>query len=540
MNWKANLQQAFEKVQRQQGRKKTRHTPWDALHLASGDSVFFVPRDTTNDHYGHRATVVRPARSDVQNPTVRLRFQDGTERTVQARLVRRDAPPTVEPAYLQEARKLPSWKRLVTQLQGVLGTLNLKQRSDEGDREYAWRRAEELKAKIPPEAEQRARQMAGMLKASIPEKERPVAAQVLLDAARLDAQAQDARQAQRGGRGPVRHEKPREAISTIDPARLDQEQRAMINLIAKSIHRRYFLSDRQIERGQLTLDDQATTLRRYDDPSSAVREELRPINPNERREIQTHLRRIIGLGQDETGSTDTPNKRGSKGNEVQGVLHDNLTAAYQKALEACQWLTAGRTDLAQTLAAQVQQHRLTAQAANAELERHRVKHHTGRYFHGDILSVRQEHIETDENGEFLAYEGMTQYYARVVFIYHADGHTLIVANATELESLTGMQVGPPGWASLCRWVQDMSDRAGGRKQGRRQDDDETLIYRDNEGILRQRDGLDQYPDLITALDCIRRALHLGMHTQGIHQTELPEHAPDEGFHAPTKSVRGGA
>lgn len=486
MNWKTNLQQAFDTVQRQQARKKKPHTPWDTLHLTTGDQVYFVPRDTTNDRYGHRATVIRPARNDVQNPTVRLEFSDGTQRTVQAKLVRRDAPKPVEPAYLQEARKLPSWSRLVNDVRHPVVTQRPNATTDQA-------------------AQQRARQMAGMLRASIPEDARPVAAQVLLDAARTDAQAQDARQAQRGGRGPVKRDPLTPPSTTVDTARLDQEQRAMINLIAKSIHRRYFLSDKQIEA---------------------------QLNEHEREQakVQSVLRQIIGIGQQEVGSADVKDHSAGKGNELHGLLHDHLTAAYQKALEACQQLHAGNTQNAMTLAAQVQAHRATYLAADAELEKHRRKHHTGRYFHGDILSVRQEHIETDENGEFIAYEGMTQYYARVVFIYHDDGHTLTVANAAELESLTGMQVGPTGWASLCRWIEDHAERAGGRKQGRRQDDDAHLIYRNHHNHLELRSGLRKYPDMTEALDCIRRALQKGMHAQGIRQSELPAGAPFSGYH----------
>lgn len=486
MTWKEQLQQAFEISERRKGHKKRRVTPFDVLALTPGDTVFFVPKETTNDRYGQRAKVIRPARKDVQNPTVRLEFSDGMQRSVQARLVRRDAPKAVEPAYLQEARKLPSWSRLVNELRIVADS-------------------EGVEFTPPQTAEQRARQMAGMLKASIPEQERPAAVRVLLDAARMDAQAQEARQAQRGGRGPVKHEKPREATSTSDPARLDQEQRAMINLIARSIHRRYFLSDRQIE-ARLT--------------------------PLEREQAKVHgvLRQIIGLGQKEVGSADVKEHSGGKGSELHGLLQDSLTAAYQKALEACQQLHAGNVQNAVTLAAQVQEHRATYLVADAELERHRRKLHTGRYFHGDILSVRVEHVEHDDEGNFQAYLGMTQYYARVVFIYAEDGITLTVANAAELEALTGVRVGAQGWASLCRWVEDMSERAGGRKQGRRQDNDSHLIYQNRDTYLELRPSLTSFPDMPKALDCIRRALLVDLHLKDIQETEIPSTSPPAGFH----------
>lgn len=279
----------------------------------------------------------------------------------------------------------------------------------------------------------------------------------------------------------------------------------MINLIARSIHRRYFLSDRQIE--------------------SRLTEQER-----EQAKIHGVLRQIIGLGQREVGSADVKDHRAGKGNELHGLLQDSLTAAYQKALEACQQLHAGNVQNAVTLASQVQEHRATYLVADAELERHRRKLHTGRYFHGDILSVRVEHVEHDDEGNFQAYLGMTQYYARVVFIYAEDGITLTVANAAELEALTGVRVGAQGWASLCRWVEDMSERAGGRKQGRQQDNDGHLIYRDQDGSLVLREVLREDVGLISALDCIRRTLLRGMGQQGIWRSELPEGAPEEGEH----------
>lgn len=50
MTWKEQLQQAFEISERRKGQKKRRVTPFDVLALTSSDTVFFVPKDTTNDH----------------------------------------------------------------------------------------------------------------------------------------------------------------------------------------------------------------------------------------------------------------------------------------------------------------------------------------------------------------------------------------------------------------------------------------------------------------------------------------------------------
>lgn len=491
-----------------------KHLSGTLLSLSQGDMVFFVPPKTTHYRYGQKAKVLRGPRKDVRSPSVRVEFADGVAATLPARYMRRTPAKPIDPPFLVEARALPSWKRLVRQLASL--------------QDAAAGAAKE----IGQAAEQRARQLAAMVGRAATKEDRTQLVRILLEAAAAEAKSVEGKQAQRGGRGPVRHEAPAPATTTVDIDRLDQAQRAMLNLIAKSIHRRYFLSDRQIEKGQFAAEGQVTVLRQFDDPHLAVREEVQIVRPEDQTEVQRSLRRIIGLGQQEAGSTEAKNKRGGKGSPIEGLLHDHLTAAYQKALEVCQHLSAGRADLAQMLAAQVQEHRLVVQAADAELDRHRVKHHTGRFFHGDILSVRQEHIETDEQGEFVAYAGMTQYYARVVFVYDEDGHTLIVANAPELEGLTALQVGPQGWASLCRWVQDMSERAGGRKQGRRQDDDEHLIYQEHDGYLKLRPSTALYPDLIKALACIRAALMAEPLQKDVPRSDITAEHPQEGFHAP--------
>ena len=99
---------------------------------------------------------------------------------------------------------------------------------------------------------------------------------------------------------------------------------------------------------------------------------------------------------------------------------------------------------------------------------------------------------------------MIQHYTRLTIVYAADGHTVTVANAAELESLTGLKVGAGGWAALCRWIEDQSERMDGRKQGRRQDDDEHLIYRDDRGTLCLRTGVSD--GLVLALECVAQSL----------------------------------
>jgi hypothetical protein len=416
--------------------------PASLLTLSAGQSVWYLPARMDRPHAGERATVARAPRLDVQTPTVRLTFAGGDALTVSIKHVsayqpRPDAAPLVD-----EARRLPSWRRLVTQLQDPASHAA---------------------------AEQRARQLAGMVTPRTGSAAKIDVARMILEAAQADAAAAQARTPGRAGRrqpAPTHLPIPTDDLSTF---RLDQEGRAMVNNIAKCIHRRYFLSDA----------------------------ELRDLTEAEREQEQIHgtLRTFIRRAQGEAGLLPIKDT-GGKGSALHGQLHDSLTHAYPLALEACQMLLAGKDDHALTLAMRVREHLLTHVAANSELDRARRKHHTGRYFHGDVLSVRELH----EDGR------MTQYYARLTILYAEDGHSLVVANAAELEALTGTRAGVQAWNSLCRWIEDLSDRAGGRKQGRRQDDDEHLIYRDDDGHLRLRAALNRYPNLLRAFECLRRSL----------------------------------
>lgn len=481
MKWRDRLDEERRVSDLQTGRRPRKVTPLSLAALKPGDQVYYRPPSATRPYAGQRAQVVRGPRADVQAPSVRLKFQDGTEKTVPVRQVGRGGQPEAFP-FLVDARSRPSWKRLVAQL-AEARTLEMIEAPGS--------------AHLRQAAEQRARQLAGMVVPKGSEASTKVdVARVLLETAQVEATAAAAREAGRSGRGRVQPLHLPVPTHEAEVGRLNQEQRAMINNVAKCIHRRYFLSDK----------------------------ELRDLSDRERDDAKIHgvLRQIIRVGEQEHGPLAVKSPRGGKGNALHGLLEDSLTQAYPLALEACQMLVAGRDDLALTLALQVQEKRLNYLAARRELDRARVKHFTGRYFHGDVLSVRQE----DANG------GMTQYYARVTILYGEDGHSLVVANAAELESLTGTRVGAQGWASLCRWALDHSERAGGRRQGRRQDDDEHLIYRDHDDHLELREAVAQYPDLLRALECIRRALVCGEEHKDVLRSEIPPNHPVPGYHAP--------
>lgn len=467
--WKRTLREASEAdARREKQPRRAYHAP-SLLNLQPGDTVWYTPKHMDAAYAGQQATVRQGPRKDVLNASVRVEFSDGQQRTLRLNLVSRAAPRTDAAPLIDEARHLPSWKRL----------LALLDRPEEEARQ---------------QAEDRARQIAGMVTTRAQRKFTGDLAAQLLDAARADVAAAASKQGGRGGRGPVTPTHLPVPTDDLANLRLDQEQRAMVNNIAKCIHRRYFLSDA----------------------------ELRDLTEQEREQerVQGLMGVFIRRAQGDAGLVPVKDSGKGKGSALHAQLHDSLAEAYPLALEACQMLVAGKSDHALTLALDVRQRLLTHVAANTELDRARRKHHTGRYFHGDVLSVREEH----EDGS------MTQSYARLTIVYAEDGHSLVVANAAELESLTGTRAGVQAWTSLCRWIEDMSDRAGGRKQGRRQDDDEHLIYRDHAEHLELRTTITCYPNILRAFECLRRALLSDQARQEVLPGEIPEGHPAQGLH----------
>lgn len=444
--------------------------PHALLNLKVDETVYYLP-PTTRPHSGSRATVRRAPRPDVKTPSVRLELPDGTLLSAPLGHVRRTSPKADTPAFLTDARSRPAWTRLVTALRG------------------------EMSPAQQQDGEARARQLAGMVAPKGSEKAAKLdIARVLLEAAQAEAQTA-AQPPGRGGRGQPKAQPLAPPTIDTDVTRLDQEQRAMINTIAKCIHRRYFLSDRGVR-----------------DLSEAEREAAG---------VRGVLGQLIDLGLRDVGGAAVDSRSALKPSELHALAQDTLTRAYPLALEACQMLLSGKADHAFTLATQVQELRLTSLVAQRELDRTRAQRHTGRYFHGDVLSVREEH----EDG------GMTQYYARLTIVYGEDGHSVVVANAAEIESLTGLRVGTQGWASLCRWIEDMSDRAGGRKQGRRQADDERMIYQEHDSYLELRPTLSKYPNLLRAFSAIRTALFRNDFATEANRLEIPPDHPSAGYHA---------
>lgn len=382
---------------------------------------------------------------------------------------------------LEQARKMEAWGRLVTVLHQ--------------------QEPEVTPAAAEQEAEQRARQLVGMLcPASTTRKEKQALSAALLAAAREEAAQAPTPEPIAPTPKPRRQVVRAEPVTEADELHLSQTQRAQINLIARSIHRRYLISDRR-ENGQ-------------------------PLVSRGVQLVVQAAERSVGTNKVALETT------GGKPSELHALIEESVQADFRLSRDCTRHLLAGDLKTAEILARQAHQHRAVGVQAQKLLDKARVKHHTGRFFHGDILSVRQEHYE-----DGVGYQGMTQWYVRLSIVYAADGYTVTVANAEELESLSGLRVGPRAWKNLCRWIEDHTERMNGRKQGRRQDDDRHLVYRDHNEVLELRKSVAiKWPELPRALECLRLAMQLDLKEQDIEACwEIPGEAPSPGFHAAEQS-----
>jgi len=264
---------------------------------------------------------------------------------------------------------------------------------------------------------------------------------------------------------------PQPPVTRTRLDRITHEARAEINLLAQSIHRRHFIPDLPV-----------------------LRVGAQPAQP--------------------------------KWDERATLYRESYHGAYSDALEACRQLNAGNVDTASWYAEQALAHRANLKRATKALEAGSLAQNTGRFFHGELLSVRQ-YVRCDDPKLNPAF---TQWYVRLVFTWSEDGVTLLVANGAQLEGETGVEVGPDGWADLCGWVQAMTDIKDGKRQGRRVSDDRELIYahrEDRDAYELRRSIHRESPHLLRAMECLRRALHQDVDLQ---PGELPDNRPQPGYH----------
>lgn len=458
------------------------------LHpMQVGAQLQYWPLREATAHHGETVTVLRAPRPDVNVPTARVQFDDSTKASVPVHhlrplppgpLYRPGQPVPEDPPAVQDARSRPVWERLLN----VIDEL--------ADADLTGTPREPLDAAI----RHRLAQLAGMVSPTgTPADEKGALAAQLRVYAELDAQRRRAARPGRGGhpiQPALRLREPTDRVDTLEW--LDQEQRRMINVIARCIHLRYFISDRA-QRHAVKVPVQVR---------AAVRE----------------------AGRAEDRSIEQPSSTQPRASELHLLAADSYRAMVADALEVCQYLAVGKIREAQVLLQQQQAVRVKYALTTRQLEALRPLANTGRFFHGDILSVR------DERPEDQSTEGMTQYYTRLTIVYAQDGYTLTVANAAELEAQTATAAGQDAWKDLCLWITDISERRDGKKQGRRQEDAGELIYRDNAGSLRLREAISgQYPRLVAALEVVRRSLEAeGSDVLG---SEIPDSHPVRGFHS---------
>jgi hypothetical protein len=447
-------------------------------------------------------TVVRGPNLEVEHPSIRVKFADGVERTVPPGhlWLIGETPEALpqEPVPLTDARRRPSWTRLV---QLIVAAFD-EHETTEADRPDAFETGA-IRAALPGpelrEAEQRARQLTGMvLPRSAPDWKEMLA--VIFEAAIQEAKASREKRPGRDGHAPLPPERYSRPSTRANTERLDQEARALINIIATCITRRYFLSDA----------------------------EVRPQLEQRKRQQAAAIRALIRGSEEEVGGG-YEERRQPRGHPVQQFARESYLGAYREFVAAGMALLDGKPEDALLYAAEGKRHRENYLVANSLLEKDQPEVMSGRWTHGEYLSVR----EYDERG------GFEQWYVRVVFVYADDAITLTVANPLQLENLGGVEVGDDGWRDLCRWVLDNSPE-GGKQQGRPRGDDRTLIYRERsdgdereDASYRLRNGLTNlYPGLVRALDCIRRAMMRNLPELNPQEGELPEGNPEAGYHSP--------
>jgi len=297
---------------------------------------------------------------------------------------------------------------------------------------------------------------------------------------------------------------------TADLFRLTTLERREINLVAQAIHRREVI------------------------PDHAYRYRSSTEHLSEEQQAQALLRKGIGqlireegykVGIPRSYTPPQPRKHA-----VAGAAIDHGRASYADALEACRLLHAGRISEAQQIAARALGHRAALRVATRQLDQ-QARRHTGRYFTGEIFSVREYLDHPSNRGKDRAFR---QWYFRLVLVWREDAKRLIVANSEQLEQTTGIMAGEPAWTDLCRWIQDHSNPEGLPRRGRPVADDRQLIFRERPdgGTPNLRAFvLRDYPSLVTALNCLRRSMILGDETD-TDPIPLPPERPRPGLHLP--------
>ena len=235
------------------------------------------------------------------------------------------------------------------------------------------------------------------------------------------------------------------------------------------------------------------------------------INTDERKLINLIAQSIIRgsvVDLDEPPE-DQPLPRQPKGDSLEQAMRTAGRRAYSYAKVAAQELLNGNVELATQYASAAQLEDLRYADARRHLSTEPARLHTGRYHRGVIFKIGVPRAVTEEGPDNVPVQRLVfdPFYFPLVILWGADGVSLTVANATEIEARSGIDVGETGWSDLIAWLHHQDRRLGGTGRGRPIKDLKHLIYREHHGALETREVIrDGFPGAIRAFEALRRTL----------------------------------
>ena len=412
--------------------------------LDVGAKVLYSPKPGHGDvlHAGQACEVVRPGKHGAKNPSVRVRFQDGHELTVQPGLLERlttafkerPAPAPLHPV-VEALRERASYKVLLH-----LAAAELLDDTDESTRVET--RTQALKM------------VRGHLKA-YPQPQGAdlmVLVSELLDVAWREARLRFDRRARQQRTAEPAPERPQSPLS-VTAAHLSWLQRQEANLIAAAI-----------------LEGNVIHDKRPDDDLAPPR-----------------------------GPAAQPSRAGDVG-EYEVAYRE----MHYNAMLCVRYTQSRSPSLAYHHAVLADDARLRYEALTAHLAAQRTDHWSGRYHDGDRYRVNLP-VSEDDTIDLEDAEQWEAYTFELIIVWADDGCSLDVANGVEIEAASGVWVGDEGWSSLCRWLEHHDDRlTRGKQSGRQFEDHQHLIWQPNGQHLRLRPVIgEKYPGLERAFEAVR-------------------------------------
>ncbi|WP_407540241.1 hypothetical protein Q0M94_02250 [Deinococcus radiomollis] len=204
-----------------------------------------------------------------------------------------------------------------------------------------------------------------------------------------------------------------------------------------------------------------------------------------------------------------PPARQPKGDSLEQAMKTAGRRSYSWAKVAVLELLNGNVELATEYAKASQLEDLRYSDAQRHLSTEPARFHTGRYHRGVIFKIGVPRSVTEEGPDNVPIQRLVfdPFYFTLVILWGADGSTLEVANATEIEARSGIDVGETGWSDFIGWLHHQDRRLTGTVGGRPVKDMKHLIYREDRGALATRELIrDGYPGAIRVFEALRRTL----------------------------------